>query len=573
MIVINASKTFYKSLAYFLIFFTGLNLLSYNFHVGIDLTAEKRFTISLPTRELLSAVDEPLQLIVYLKGDIPVGFKKLANAAADLSNAFNAQSSGNFKIIFEKPGEGLGDTAKAILFDSLQRVGIHPTNVKAQLKKGEQTEETLVFPGAILSGRGKQVGIDFLEGQSNLNGLESLNSAEALLEYKIAKAIVKIQQDTLPMVGYLTGNGEPLDMRVYDLVENILRKEYVFRIVPIDSIASIPSIFEAIVVARPTRAFSSTQKLKIDQYIMHGGKMLWALDNLYASMDSLQRSSGSFIAFDLGLNLDDQLFRYGIRINRDLVQDLECDKVPSVVGSVGGKPQIELLPWPYAPLLRNSGSHPISKNLDYVLSSFPQSMDTVAVNGIRSHLLLTSSDFSRALQSPALVEWKSIKNEEDLNFFTKKQIPVAVLLEGKFRSVFSNRLSKAQMDTLEIVQHMPFLNSCVKDNSMVVFSDADILLNGISQQDGPLQMGINSYTRAQYANRDFVSNALFYLTGGANIMGARTKTFQLRLLNKEKLESDRVFWQVINIILPLLLPVLMAFVYPYFRKRKFAYRT
>jgi len=566
----NKKKTFYKSLAYFLVLFIGLNLLSYNFYDGIDLTAEKRFTISAPTRELLSAVDEPLQLIVYLKGDIPAGFKKLANATADLSQTFNAQSSGNFEIIFERPGEGLGDTAKAILFDSLQRMGIHPTNVKAQVKKGEQTEETLVFPGAILSGRGRQVGIDFLEGQSNLNGLESLNSAEALLEYKIAKAIVKIQQDTLPMVGYLTGNGEPLDMRVYDLVENVLRKEYAFRIVPIDSIASIPTIFDAIIVARPLTAFTSAQKLKIDQYIMRGGKILWALDNLYASMDSLQRSSGSFVAFDLGLNLDDQLFRYGVRINRDLVQDLECDKVPSVIGRIGDKPQIELLPWPYAPLLRNKGGHPISKNLDYVLSSFPQSIDTVSVEGIRSHLLLTSSDLSRSLQTPALVEWKSIKNEEDLNFFTKKQIPVAVLLEGKFRSLFSNRLSRAQMDTLQLVQNTAFLNGCVKDNSMIVFSDADILLNGYSEQDGPLQMGVNSYTREQFANRDFVSNALFYLTGGSNIMGARTKTFQLRLLDKEKLESDRVFWQGINMILPLLLPVLMALVYPYFRRRKFA---
>jgi gliding-associated putative ABC transporter substrate-binding component GldG len=287
-------------------------------------------------------------------------------------------------------------------------------------------------------------------------------------------------------------------------------------------------------------------------------------------MDSLQRSSGSFVAFDLGLNLDDQLFRYGVRINRDLVQDLECDKVPSVIGRIGDKPQIELLPWPYAPLLRNKGGHPISKNLDYVLSSFPQSIDTVSVEGIRSHLLLTSSDLSRSLQTPALVEWKSIKNEEDLNFFTKKQIPVAVLLEGKFRSLFSNRLSRAQMDTLQLVQNTAFLNGCVKDNSMIVFSDADILLNGYSEQDGPLQMGVNSYTREQFANRDFVSNALFYLTGGSNIMGARTKTFQLRLLDKEKLESDRVFWQGINMILPLLLPVLMALVYPYFRRRKFA---
>ena len=548
-----------------------VNILSFQFYGGIDLTSEKRFTVSEPTKKLVASLEEPMVLTVYLKGEMPTGFKRLANAAEDLANAFKAESHGNFDIVFERPGAGLEDTAKALLFDSLQRMGINPTNVKAQLKKGEQTEETLLFPGAILTGRGRQVAIDFLEGQSNLNGLESLNTAEALLEYKIAKAIIHVKQDTLPMVGYLVGNGEPLDMRVYDLIERVLRKEYRFSIIPIDSIGYIPDVFDAVVLAKPTKQFNSVQKLKIDQYIMNGGTMLWAVDNLFASMDSLQRSSGSFIAFDMGLNLDDQLFRYGVRINRDLVQDLESDKVPSVIGSVGGKPQIELLPWPYAPLLRDGSGHPISKNLDYVLSSFPQSIDTVAVDGIKNHLLLTTSDLSRSLQTPAMVEWKSIKNEEDLSRFTKKQIPVAVLLEGKFRSVFSNRLSKGQLDTLRQMQQKDFLNACNEETKMIVLSDADILLNGVSEQDGPLPMGMNSYTREQFANKEFISNSLFYLTAGADIMGARAKTYQLRLLDKAKLESDRVFWQFVNILMPLAFPFLLALIFPYLRKRKFGY--
>lgn len=550
-----------------------VNVLSFQFFGGIDLTSEKRFTISEPTKKLVASLEEPVVLTVYLKGEMPAGFKRLANAAEDLANAFKLGSQGNFDIVFERPGVGLEDTAKALLFDSLQRMGINPTNVKAQLKKGEQTEETLLFPGAILTGYGKQVAIDFLEGQSNLNGLESLNTAEALLEYKIAKAIINVKQEKLPIVGYLVGNGQPLDMRVYDLIERILRKDYRFNILPIDSIRYIPEEFDAVILAKPTIPFNSVQKLKIDQYIMRGGKMLWAVDNLFASMDSLQRSSGSFIAFDMGLNLDDQLFRYGVRINRDLVQDLECDKVPSVIGSIGGKPQIELLPWPYAPLLRDGSGHPISKNLDYALSSFPQSIDTVAVDGIKNHLLLTTSDLSRSLQTPAIVEWKSIKNEEDLSYFTKKQIPVAVLLEGKFRSVFSNRLSKAQLDTLKQMQQKDFLNACIEETKMIVLSDADILLNGVSEQEGPLPMGMNSYTREQFANKEFISNSLFYLTAGADIMGARAKTYQLRLLDKAKLESDRVFWQLINILLPLAFPFLMAMFIPFLRKRKFGYQS
>jgi gliding-associated putative ABC transporter substrate-binding component GldG len=559
-----------KSFLWPLISLVLINILAYFIHTGLDLTKENRFTISSSTKELFKTVDEPITLTVYLKGDMPAGFKRLADAIEGLSTKFNSLSNGNFQIDFQRPGADMNDTLKTILFDSLQRLGINPTNVKAQVKQGEQTEETLLFPGAVLTGRGRQIGIDFLEGQSNLNGLESLNNAEALLEYKISKAVFKLKQDTMPLIGYLTGNAEPLDLRVYDLIEKVMKKDYAFRIVNIDSITHIPNIFSSIVIARPLKPFSTLQKIMIDQYVMRGGKVIWALDGLYASMDSLQRSNGSFIAFDLGLNLDDQLFRYGARINKDLVQDLECDKIPSVIGKVGDKPQIELLPWPYSPLLRSHGTSVISRNLDNVLSSFPQSIDTIHTAGIQSEIILNSSDYSRSLQTPAIVEWKSIKNEEDLKMFTKKEIPVGVLLTGKFKSLFANRLSIAEMDSLQKMQGMPFLQSCETENNMIILSDGDILMNSVSESDGPLAMGMNSYTRQQFANRDFVNNMLFYLTGGKDVMAARGKSFKLRLLDKGKVESERTFWQLINILVPLLITIIMAFLFPWLRRRKFA---
>ena len=546
-----------------------INCMSYFFHAGIDLTVEKRFTLAPSTKAMVASLTEPLTLTVYLEGDIPAGFKRLANAAEEMGSSFRSISNGKFQVVFEKPGEGLGDTAKAILFDSLQRMGINPTNVKAQEKKGEQKEETLVFPGAVLTGSNGAIGIDFLEGQSNINGLESLNNAEALMEYKLAKAMMLLTRDTIPLVGYLTGNGQPLDLSVYDLIEKVLRKDHRFRILPIDSVAYIPDEFAALIIAKPTKPFSPAQKLKIDQYIMHGGKLLWAVDNLYANMDSLQRSSGSFVAFDMGLDLDEQLFKYGVRINRDLLQDLECDKVPSVIGSIGDKPQIELLPWPYAPLLRNTGDHPISKNLDFVLSSFPQTIDTVAAPGIRKQVILGSSSYSRTLQTPALVEWRSIKTEEDLTQFNKKNKAVAVLLEGKFRSALANRISTADLQQLAVEYKRPFLSTSALDNSMIVISDADILTNAVSQQDGPMAMGMNSYTRQQFANRDFINNCLFYLTGGASIMEARSKTFRLRLLDKEQLENNKLFWQLLNILLPIAIILAFYFIYGFLRKRKY----
>lgn len=547
----------------------AINIVADFFHTGIDLTAEKRYTLSSSTKKLVDAIEEPMKLTVYLDGSLPAGFKKLADRAADVANSFRSISKGAFLVEFERPGSGLNDTAKAILFDSLQMMGINPTNVKAQQKDGEKTEETLVFPGAVLSSSKGQMGIDFLEGQSNLNGLNSLNNAEALMEFKIARAIMMLQRDTLPMVGYLTGNGEPLDYSVYDLVENVLRKDYYFKILPIDSVAVIPRDFRALVIAKPTQPFTRAQRLKIDQYIMQGGKVIWAIDQLFASMDSLQRSNGSFVAYDQGLELDEQLFKYGVRINRDLVQDLESDKVPSVVGNMGGQPQIELLPWPYAPMLRNASGHPIAKNLDFISSSFPQSIDTIATPGIKKEVLLATSNFARSLQTPALVEWRSIRSEQDLQLFNKQQVPVAVLLEGKFSSAFNNRLSKAEVDDLASAG-MPFLSSNTDVNSMVVIADGDLLLNPVNEQEGPLGMGMNNYTRQPFANRDFISNTLFYLTGGAEVIAARSKIFRLRMVDKEKMENEKLFWQVVNVIIPLCLLGCFYLLNSFYRKRKYA---
>ncbi|MEY4728338.1 MAG: gliding motility-associated transporter substrate-binding protein GldG [Bacteroidota bacterium] len=547
----------------------SLNILADFFHTGIDLTAEKRYTLSTTTETLINSIEEPVKLTVYLDGNLPAGFKKLADRAEDMANAFKSMSKGNFIVEFERPGAGLNDTAKAILFDSLQMMGINPTNVKAQQKDGEKTEETLVFPGAILTGKKGQIGIDFLEGQSNLNGLASLNNAEALMEFKIARAIMLLQRDSVPVVGYLTGNGQPLDYSVYDLVENVLRKDYYFKILPIDSVAFIPTEFKAIVIAKPTQPFSRAQRLKIDQYVMKGGKVIWAIDQLYASMDSLQRSSGSFVAYDQGLELDEQLFKYGVRINRDLVQDLESDKVPSVVGSVGNQPQIELLPWPYAPLLRSTTGSPIAKNLDFISSSFPQSLDTISTPGIKKEVLLSTSDYARSLETPALVEWRSVKTEQDLQLFNKKQLPIAVLLEGKFGSAFSNRLSKEELDQLTAAGSS-FLSSSVASNSMVVISDGDLLLNPVNEQEGPLAMGMNSYTRQPFANRDFISNVLFYLTGGEEVIAARSKIFRLRLVDKDKIENEKLFWQAINMLLPILLLACFYFINSFYRNKKYA---
>lgn len=539
----------------------GINLLASKWHSRLDLTAEKRYTISKATRHLVKSLPDPVTITVFLDGEMPAGFKKLAASTRDMLQEFREIDSRNVQYFFRQPGEGLNDSLKFELLDSLQQMGINPTNVKAQIKKGEGEEQRLVYPGAVVEYRDRAIGINLLQGQSAVDGLNSLNNAEALLEYKFAEAIDKVVRDEVPVLGYLEGNGQPQNYEVYDLIQNTLKAEYGFGRLPIDSVPVIPKQFDALLIVKPRIGFTDAQKLKLDQYVMHGGKIIWLIDNLYASLDSLMRNENrSFIAFDMGLNLEDLLFKYGVRINPDLVQDQNSTSIPFAVGMMGDRPQFQLMPWPYFPLLSAPNNNPIAKNLDYVMAQFPQSIDTVGAPGIEKTILLATSNNARALSTPAIVEVNSVKTEDDIKTFNKPHIPVAVLLEGSFSSLYANRISTAAKDSLANAQQ-PFMAATAGSNKMIVISDADIVTNSFSQEKGPLQMGENQYTGYKYANKTFIQNCLEYLVGNPGILETRAKDYTLRVLDKKKVESDGSFWQMINIVLPIALILVFAVVY------------
>ncbi|MBX2922829.1 MAG: gliding motility-associated ABC transporter substrate-binding protein GldG [Chitinophagaceae bacterium] len=538
-----------------------INLLAAQWHSRIDLTAEKRYTISQATRNLLHSVKEPVTVTVFLEGDMPAGFKKLAGNTRDMLQEFKEIGGNHIQYYFRKPGEGMNDSSKMVLIDSLQRMGIHPTNVKAQVKRGEGEEQRLVYPGAVIEYQDRVVGVNLLKGLDMTGGLESLNNAEALLEYKLAGSIDKVMRDTVPVIGYLTGNGQPQNLAVYDLIQGTIKQEYGFGWLPIDSVPVIPDVFDALLVVKPQAGFSDAQKLKLDQYVMNGGKMVWLIDNLYASLDSLRRTQGNFIAFDMGLNIDDLLFKYGVRINPDLVQDLTCSQVPMAVGSFGDRPQLQLIDWTYFPLLTSPNNNPIAKNLDYVLAQFPQSLDTVQSPGVQKTILLATSGNSRITSTPAKVELNSAQTEDDIRTFNREKIPVAVLLEGQFSSLFANRISLALKDSLANIHKKPFRASTEGSNKMIVVSDADIVTNEVSQSQGPLEMGENPFTHYRYANKEFFLNCLEYLVGNPDILKTRGKDYTLRLLDKKKTEENRSFWQMIAIAGPVALVILFAVIY------------
>src|SRR5579871_2029168 len=559
---------------YLLIIIIAINFIASQFHYRLDLTKEKRYTLSEPTKKLLKSLDDNINVDVYLKGDLKSGIKKLAKSTEELLTEFKEYGNGKIHFRFFDPLTDLNDSAKKDFVDSLNRMGIQPMTQVAQSKKGEEQSERFVLPGAVVKYKERIFPINLLKGVSNTDESSYYNNAEALLEYKFANAIDKITEKRRAAIGYVIGNGEPLEDRnddrlnlsVYNLIQG-LRNNYNFGIMRLDSVQTIPKEFDAIIIVKPTSKFSDAEKLKLDQYAMRGGNIIFMIDNLRAEMDSL-RLDKETIAYDRGLNLEDLLFKFGARINQDLVQDMQCATINFVIGMTGDKPQMQPLAWPYFPLLGGSLTHPISKNLDPVYSKFTNSVDTVKANGIKKTILLQTSANGRIIGTPALISFESVKVANDLKILNQPNILAALLLEGKFNSLYVNRISSGMVDKFANVYKEPFLPTAEKESKIIVCGSAEIVMNEVTQR-GPAPMGYNKGINYTFANNDFLQNCLDYLTSSSGILETRSKDFTLRLLDHKKVEDNKTFWQFVNVVFPLLLVILAGFIFQFIRKKKY----
>jgi gliding-associated putative ABC transporter substrate-binding component GldG len=389
------------------------------------------------------------------------------------------------------------------------------------------------------------------------------------MEFKFANAIEQLTQNNKAMIAYSYGNGEPTGANTYDLVENVLKKNYSLFTIDINKEPVIPDTFKLLMIVKPTHAFTEDEKIKIDQYVMHGGKVIWFLDRLNAEMDSLQLKN-QVIAYDRNLNLEDLLFKYGVRINPDLLMDLQCDFLPF---DVNGNKQFEFLHWNYFPLFESKSNHAINKNVGLVAGRFVNSIDTVKSDEVHKTILLSSSPNARTIATPALISGEENRNAPQDDQFKKKDVIAGVLLQGKFKSLYANRLPLNIMDTLQRYG-TPFQTSSITDNKMIIVSDGDIVLNGVSQGQ-PLPMGVNAYTvetqyQYQFANRDFLQNCLDYLINNSGLAEAKSKDYTLRLLDPKKINDERTKWQIINIVLPILLIFIFGFIYQFWRRKKYS---
>lgn len=557
-----------RSIFQFLLFcgiLVFLNIIAQYFYAHFDLTEEKRFTLTPTTRRLLGDLKERVYVEVLLGGDYPAGFKRLPNATRDLLEDFrsvNALIDYDFQDPFAGNPKEVNERVKA-----LSESGIYPTDIGIN-ETGQETRKR-AYPVAVFHFGSRKVPVNLIENNSPVISPEVINNSVEKLEYKFASAVKKVLTEEKQTILFTRGHGELREEQTVDL-ERSLRQFYFTDRIHLDSTIQIdPAKCALLIVAKPGSTFSEKDKFKIDQYVMRGGRVLWLIDRLNANLDSLN-TRPRFVPTDYPLNLEDMLFRYGVRIQPDLVMDIECTQIPLKVGELGGTPQFKLFPWYYHPAVLPSGEHPVVKNVDRVELRFCSSIDTIRTKTRLTKIpLLRSSRYSRLQFSPIDLNFEILREAPDPAKFNKGSQIVSVLLEGVFASNYENRVS-IEMDAQLKQLGVPF-KSVSEPTRMIVVSDGDVAANFVRPDNKSwLPLGFNQYENRAYANKDLLLNAIEYLIEPNGVVEARSREVKLRRLDTVKTKNEKLFWQVLNIGIPVVMLFLFWIVFGWWRKRKYA---
>jgi ABC-2 type transport system permease protein len=538
--------------------FIGVIYVSNLFNFRIDLTQDQRYTLAEPTKNMLKNIDSDIFVKVYLTGsDLPGGFKRLESAIKQTLDQFQSVSSNkiNYRFIdiYEEYKE---DAEREKIITSLAQKGIIPTN--AISKKGGKNTQLLLLPGAIISYKNKELPVFLLKGNKLSTPQETLNQATEGLEFELASAIKELTQKEKKKIGFFVNYSSLPAINQIDLI-TVLKKNY--DLFPVDLSAS-PTLdgLDAIFVMKPDKPFSDPDKYKIDQFIVNGGKALFFIDPV--KIDTMG-TEGNF-AKPNSVALEDLFFKYGIRLNADLVKDLQMSAaIPMNVGNVGESAEIKLIPWPYFPLVNNFGASLITKNLDAIYLKYASTIDTVKSKNIVKTPLLQSSEYTQILKAPATISYSSAAKDFNLEKQKSGVKAIAYLLEGRFESFYANSL-------LPTDPRFASFKASGKESKIIICADGDVPTNDIDQKAmQPLPLGFDKYSKHTFANKDFVKNAVDYLLEPNGTITARSKTVKLRPLDKQELTQNTTKWQSINLIIPFLLLALLGFSIQLYSKRKY----
>ncbi len=523
----------------------------------IDLTEEQRYSISDATKSLLENLEETVYIDVYLDGELPANFKRFKTAIGETLDEFSVYSKGKVQFRFVDPSVATSTKAKNEFYTYLAQLGIQPTNLTYQLE-GKKTEK-LIFPGAVVNYYGDQKGVLLLKGSQSSNPDDVLNQSIEGIEYHIASTINQLASDSRKKLGIITGHNE-LDSTFTAGFRNLLLEKYDLYNVSLDDREKSLDQYDLLILAKPREKFSQEEKYNLDQYVMSGGALLAFVDALRVNPDSIG-GEGTF-AFPYDTDLTDLFFKYGIRINPNYIQDLNCGEMPIIAGNMGDQAQYRSIPWPFFPVINNYGTHSLVKNIDASLLKFVSNIDTVKAAGITKTPLMLSSPYSRVISSPVRVSINDMRQEVTPENFQSGPQTVAYLLEGKFTSLFKNRILPPGSKKEDFLPEG-------QETRLIVVSDGDFIRNEFDRQSGrPLELGVDPYSGIRYGNADFVLNAVDYLVANDGLISAKSKEIKIRPLDKIKVKNEKVKWQVINLVGPLVLLVLFGILKYYLRKRK-----
>ena len=552
-----------------------VNIIGSFIYTRFDLTSEKRYTLSDTSKEILRNLDDYVYFRIYLEGEFPAGFKKLRKETKEMLDEFRAYS----KFIdydFINPSESNDPAERTETYKILYQSGLNPTELAIQSKDGAQ--QIVIWPGALVSYKNKEMPLDLLDTQVGKSSEAALNNSVQNLEYKFITAIKDLSQLKKANVAFIEGHGELNENEVYDITQSLSKKYNVSRVAINEQITSlnrrtetqdssilINSNYDAIIIAKPTKPFSEKDKFIIDQYIMRGGKVLWLVDPVFATMDSLQ-SSESTMGNTLNLNLDDMFFKYGVRLNKNILLDYNCAAIALRTGQMGGQAQIEYFRWYYFPLLNAASNNNIVKNINPIKADFVSSIEPVISDSdVQKIPLLKTSDYTKISPAPVFISLSMLRQAPDQRMFSQKGQNVAYLLKGQFESLYANRMTSAIMESEEIG-----FRTSSEPTAMIVVADGDITRNQFHIPKGyPLPLGFDQYTQMTYGNKDFIENAVSYLVDGEGLIGIRSRELKIRLLDMNKINSNILLWQIINVVLPSAIVVVFGFILAIIRKRKF----
>ena len=539
-----------------------LSGISSSFHVRLDLTEDKRYTLSGPSHEVLSGLKNDVYIQVYLDGEMPIAFKRLRRSVRELLDEFRIVSGRKVDYEFLNPSGAKDVKARNNQYQSLISKGLNPVNIQAKDEEGGSSQK-IIFPGMIVNYNGIEIPVNFLRNNPALSPEQNLLHSVEGLEYEMIQTIATVSSDTIYKVAFIEGHNEIPEIEVADMTLSLAKFFTIDRGV-IGGRPGILNNYAAIVIAGPEKSFDEKDKLVIDQYIMNGGKVLWLYEEVKVNEDSL--NFGETIALYRPLNLEDQLFKYGVRINPSIIQDMECMLIPMEVVSGGSQQQIVPVPWLYYPLFTPSVNHPITRNLNKVLGKFVNYIDTVGRDpDIKKTILLATSRYTRIINPPVLISLKEAERTPDESKFNKSYLPVAVLLNGKFHSAFRNRMIN------DLVEDRSFrINTESDETKMIVIADANMIRNEVSRVGTtvtPLPLGHDRYTLQTFGNTDFLINCINYLVDDNGIMALRSREIKLRLLDKTVIKQKRFMIQLVNIAAPVLLVILAGLLYGIIRRK------